>query len=101
MDTAAYIVTLLVILAVGFWYLENEMKQSDGAHGLFAVRQAEASRKKRADNKAPRFRPRGADAAGKDAEPAPDSGSISGTAKYRRKERAWDRAAKLDDQGLD
>lgn len=110
MDTAAYIVTLLVILAVGFWYLENEMKQSDGAHGLFAVRQAEASRKKRtkmlAGSDAPRYRPRGAidqseDPAAKGAGLTPGDSASANAAKFRRKERAWDRAAKLDDESPD
>jgi hypothetical protein len=96
MDTAAFILALLTFLAVGFWYVENEMKASDGAHGLFAVRQAEKPRKARtaryADD-AQRYRPRGAAApavANDDLAPAE-------APKYRRKERAWDRAAKLDD----
>lgn len=97
MDTAAFIVVLLTFLAVLFWYVESEMKGSDGAHGLFAVRQAEKPRKARAARHAggaPRYRPR--------AEPAPaaaDGGIADGAApKYRRKERAWDRAAARDEE---
>jgi hypothetical protein len=98
MDTAAFILALLTFLAVGFWYVENEMKASDGAHGLFAVRQAEKPRKARAARYAAdtqRYRPRGA------GSPAPavanDDLAPAEAPKYRRKERAWDRAAKLDD----
>lgn len=99
MDTAAFILTLCVILAVGYWYVENEAKASDGAHGLFAVRQAEKPRKVRvaryaAGEDAPRYRPREKSA------PAPviaaDDVVPAETPKYRRKERAWDRAAALD-----
>ena len=100
MDTAAFLLTLLVFAAIGFWYVENEMKQSDGAHGLFAVRQAERPRKTRLprfaeSSEARRYRPR---------EAAPPSPAVAKNAlspadapKYRRKDRAWDRAAKLDE----
>lgn len=97
MDTAAFIVALLTFLAVGFWYVENEMKASDGAHGLFAVRQAEKPRRPRAANSpdAVRYRPRGAPT----PEAAANDDRAAGEApKYRRKERAWDRAAKLDEE---
>jgi len=100
MDTAAYIVTLLVFVAVGFWYVENELKKSDGAHGMFAVRQAEKPRKARRQRYAEggdanRYRARThPEAPAKDA-----SGAGAGeAARYRRKERAWDRAAKPDDE---
>lgn len=103
MDTAAFIVALLVIVAVGYWYVENELKASDGAHGLFAVRQTEKARKTRLprfSEGAARYRARGAGADG-------SAGSISGRdperppvaePKYRAKERAWHRAAKLDEE---
>ncbi len=95
MDTAAFIVALAVIVAVGLWYVENEMKQSDGAHGLLAVRQAEKLKKSRLPRFAEgvdalRYRPRG----GADAPPPEDRAAP----KYRRKERAWDRAAKEGDE---
>lgn len=102
MDTAAFIVTLFVFVAVGFWYVENELKQSDGAHGMFAVRQAEKPRKARrlryADGgDANRFRPRAQPEA--PAKGASVAGANAGeAARYRRKERAWDRAAKPDDE---
>lgn len=91
MDTAAFIIALLVFVVVGFWYVENEMKGSDGAHGLLAVRAAEkpkgSVRPRYADGaEAQRYRARVAEAAT----------AAGGAPKYRRKERAWDRAAKLD-----
>lgn len=98
MDTAAFIVALLVFLVTGFWYVENEIRASDGAHGLFAVRAAERPRKARASRyaegaDAKRYRTRQkADA----LTAAPDPLSSANAPKYRRKERAWDRAAKLD-----
>lgn len=101
MDTAAFVVTLLVVLAVGYWYVENEVRASDGAHGLFAVRQAEKPRRTRvarhaesADEK--RYRPREKSA----APPVPGEDGLTPDAapKYRRKERAWDRAAKAGDE---
>ncbi len=110
MDTAAFIVTLLVFVSVGFWYVENEMKKSDGAHGLFAVRQTEKPRKARvaryADGAdAMRYRPRAKPEPGLQS---PASSAIADSAKggaspeeppkYRRKERAWDRAVKLEDE---
>ena len=101
MDTAAFLLTLLVFGATLFWYVENEMKQSDGAHGVFAVRQAEKPRKARlprfAENgEARRYRPREAAPASPAA--AKDALSPTEAPKYRRKERAWDRAAKLDEE---
>lgn len=108
MDTAAYIVSLAVFVAIAFWYLENEMKKSDGAHGLFAVRQAEKARKPRqprgaggADAARYRARDRGETgvttpppaAAAAKADPA-----AADAPRYRPKERAWNRAAKLDNE---
>ena len=92
MDTVAFIVALLIIVVIGFWYVENEMKGSDGAHGLLAIEAAKKSTTSRASRHAEgagawRYRARGAKAT-TPADSAP---------KYRRKERAWDRAAKLDD----
>jgi hypothetical protein len=97
MDTLAYIVALLVFVVIGFWYVENEMKRSDGAHGLFAVRAAEKPKRVRvpryADGaEALRYRPRGA------AAEAAAEATAAATARYRRKERAWDRAAKAGDE---
>lgn len=99
MDTAAFILALFVLLAVGYWYVENEEKASAGAHGLFAVRQAEKSRTARVaryagGGKGLRYRPRAK------SQLAPDIGKIdlSPTPKYQRKERAWDRAAKLGEE---
>jgi hypothetical protein len=100
MDTAAFIVGLITFLAIGYWYVENEVKASDGAHGLFAVRQAEKPRNSRTIRyagaaEAQRYRPREAAAA---APVLDDDGLTPSSApKYRRKERAWDRAAKLDE----
>jgi hypothetical protein len=96
MDTAAFIIALAVFVVVAFWYLENEMKQSDGAHGLLAVEAAEKAKKVRAARYAqgadtPRYRPREKSAPVADLSPA-------GAPKYRRKERAWDRAAKRDEE---
>lgn len=100
MDTAAFIIALAVFVVVGFWYVENEMKRSDGAHGLLAVEAAEKPKKVRAQRYAQgaetlRFRPReiSAPAPVADADLSPAS-----TSKYRRKERAWDRAAKRDEE---
>ncbi|MDZ7629558.1 MAG: hypothetical protein U5J99_14250 [Parvularculaceae bacterium] len=98
MDTAAFIVALLVIVAVGYWYIENELRKSDGAYGLFAVRQAEKPRKAkpaRFSEGAARYRARGSAAA--DDAPATDSTAPPPAQKYRAKERAWDRAARLGD----
>lgn len=100
MDTVAFILALLTFLAVGFWYVENEMKASDGAHGLFAVRQVEKPRKARAARyaagaDAQRYRPREKPGAA----PAVAADDLPPAApKYRRKERAWDRAAKIDEE---
>ncbi len=102
MDTAAFILALLVFVVIGFWYVENEMKRSDGAHGLLAIRAAEKPRRVRVPryaegDEAQRYRPRGAGAV---SAPETDAGPEAApqTAKYRRKERAWDRAAKADDE---
>lgn len=90
MDSAAFIVALAVAVVVGFWYLENEVRKSDGAHGVFAVRPAE----KRRARSARRYQARGASAV-VEAEGAPvEKGGAS--PRYRRKERAWDRAAKRE-----
>jgi hypothetical protein len=105
MDTAAFIVALAVFVVIGFWYVENELKRSDGAHGLLAVRAAEKPKKSRLPRfaegvDAPRYRPRGAgEAAPPPADPA-NAGDLGAGAgpKYRRKERAWDRALKLDEE---
>ena len=79
--------------------MRKQMKASDGAHGLFAVRQAERPRKARAARysaDAQRYRPRGT---GATAPVIADDDLAPGEApKYRRKERAWDRAAKLEDE---
>lgn len=96
MDTAAFILALLVFVVIGFWYVENEMKRSDGAHGLLAIRAAEKPRRIRVPRytggaEAQRYRARGAEAGSGKADLAEDAPPA---AKYRRKERAWDRAAK-------
>ncbi len=101
MDTAAFILALLVFLAVGFWYVENEMKASDGAHGLFAVRQAEKPRKSRlprfaAEAAGQRYRAR--EKVGPEPLSGADEAATAQAPKYRRKERAWDRAAKAGDE---
>lgn len=95
MDTAAFILALLTLVAVGSWYVENEMKASDGAHGLFAVRPAEKPRRTgsaRFASDGQRYRVRAL--AG--AAPAIANNDLAPAAapKFRRKERAWDRAAK-------
>lgn len=101
MDTAAFIVALLVFAVIGFWYVENEMKNSDAAHGLFAVRAEEKPRRPRLPRygesaEAQRYRPRDASPAAS-ARPE-DALRAAAAPKYRRKERAWDRAAKLDEE---
>ncbi|MFN3958449.1 MAG: hypothetical protein ACK4NP_00890 [Parvularculaceae bacterium] len=101
MDTLAFIVALLVFVAVGFWYVENEMKRSDGAQGLFAVRAAEKPKRVRVPRyaegaEALRYRPRGA--AAEAAAETSIAGPAPAAARYRRKERAWDRAAKAGDE---
>ncbi len=100
MDTAAFLIALAVFVVVGFWYLENEMKRSDGAHGLLAVEAAEKPKKVRtqryaqgAETQRYRKREKSAPATVADADLSPASAP-----KYRRKERAWDRAAKLDEE---
>jgi hypothetical protein len=100
MDTAAFIVALLVFLVIGFWYVENEIRASDGAHGLFAVRAAEKPRKTRGARyagsaEAARYHKRQQGTAASAL--ADDDALAAATPKYRRKDRAWDRAAKLDE----
>lgn len=102
MDTAAFIIALSVFVVVGFWYVENEMKQSDGAHGLLAVQAAEKPKKVRAQRYAQgaetqRYRAREKSAPA--LTPVADADlSPASAPKYRRKERAWDRAAKLGEE---
>lgn len=101
MDTAAFILTLLVLLTVGYWYVANEAKASDGAHGLLAVRQVEKPRQARTARYADRAdaqRYRQREKAATASIIASDDVVPAEAPRYRRKERAWDRAATLGEE---